>query len=209
MARLLFGAGGDEDSVGELVESTEAPSAPMVVGDYREAYSLKEALPYIVAAIAVVVLAAAIILYATWLRAVWDPPADAVEDLVLSGSTELRADDADPDVPYGTHSLALNVTLATGDVLTAEVTSVGPVDGVEVLIQHPLLPTNASHAPVSVWSMGAGPLVKLSLEASTPGAYQVYVVHPGALRPPPAGVDPFDWTVPAQVTYSIRVDRAS
>lgn len=207
MAKLLFG-GGDDEGTEELVESTEAPSVPMAAGEYREAYSLKEAIPYIVATVVVLALSVVIILYAVWLRDVWGTSQGLPGDQTWTGSLELRAEYADPDLPYGRHAFALNVTLQAGDVVTVEVTSIGPVDGVEVFIQHPLHPTNASHAPVEVWSMGAGPSVTLSLESTEPGVYQVYVLHPGAVRPPPPGVDPFDWHVPAQVTYSISVARA-
>jgi hypothetical protein len=206
---MLFG-GGDDDREGpdELVESSEGPSEPVGIGRYREAYTLREAWPYLAATVIVVVLAIAVILSAAWLRDVWGTTPRPLGDLTRSGTVELRTEDADPPNPYGPHAFALNVTLAAGDVVTVVVTSVGPIDGVEVFIQHPLHPTNASSMPATVWSMGAGSQVSLSLEATAPGAYQVYVIHPGAVRPPPLGVDPFDWNVPAQVTYSVMVVRA-
>jgi hypothetical protein len=147
-------------------------------------------------------------LVASDLVKLWAPEERPLGDVDESATFDLDGTTVDPYAPFGAHARAINVTLLAGDWLHLEFTVTGPPEGVEALLQRPISPTNASTSPAKVLESATGLAGSINFTAVEPGAYQVYLFHPAAVRPPPPGVDVGDWHVDARVTYSLRIQRA-
>ena len=206
--------GTEEGQEGEGTEGTEATEATEATDVTEESgkggsrpYDLVDAVPLVYVVILILVVLSFVVI-AVRLADLWAPEVRPLGDVSDSATFDLDGATVEPYVPFGAHAHAINVTLLAGDRLRLEFTAAGPPDGVEVLLQRPISPTNASTSPAKVHESATGLAGSINFTALEPGAYQVYFFHPAAVRPPPSGVDAGDWRADARVTYSLRIQRA-
>jgi hypothetical protein len=165
-------------------------------------YSWSDARPLVVP---IVVISSVVVVILVGLHFIQGPDDDVtrLEDVDMSGTFTLDGSAQNPFTHYGPHVWSHNLTLRKGDTIVLRYTSSGPPEGIHVRLQHPLLPQQAE--PVEVHASSAGANGSIDLVIGISGAYQVYIYHPGAARPPE---DP-DAHQYATVVYDLEVTRAN
>jgi hypothetical protein len=141
-----------------------------------------------------------------------DPGPDVVrlDDVDERGSINLLGHWRENLTAYGPHAFAINLTLEEGDAVTLTYSSNGPPGGIQVRLQRPLHPSDGEGGTggTTVHSSSSGVNGTVRLDVEEPGAYQVYIWHPGSARGPGPDDDPDDHTT-AAVGYHLVVERGS
>jgi hypothetical protein len=172
-----------------------------------EPYTLDELKPYIYLVFLILVIFTVIALAHNVLD-LYGTKEVVPKDVHTTGTVDLRGGTVEPYAPYGPHVFVTNFSMRPGDMLRLEYTASGPPEGVEVFLQSPLSPTNSTTMPARVFGSASGLRGNLTFVATEAGAYQVYIIHPAAVRQPPLGVDNGDWHVDARVDYTLTIQRA-